>query len=107
MSSKTTIAVDKSLRKLIKKLAAWLDISQGEVIKRAIAEYEKKILTQNKRLDKNDDDIKIKIQEILKASTESVWMKDQKTKEIQQKLLKDIESLDDYLLNNWDTGLEL
>ncbi|MGQ4875308.1 MAG: ribbon-helix-helix domain-containing protein [Promethearchaeia archaeon] len=107
MSSKTTIAVDKSLRKLIKKLAAWLDISQGEVIKRAIAEYEKKILTQNKRLDKNDDDIKIKIQEILKASTESVWMKDQETKEIQQKLLKDIESLDDYLLNNWDTGLEL
>ena len=44
MTVKTTVAIDNDLRKMIKKLAAWLDISQGEVIRRAIAEYEKIII---------------------------------------------------------------
>ncbi|MHA1282758.1 MAG: ribbon-helix-helix domain-containing protein [Promethearchaeota archaeon] len=107
MASKTTIAVDKSLQKVIKKLAAWLDIPQGEVIRLAIAEYEKKILNNVKNSNEKELELKNEIQQILNASTEAIWKEDPKTKEIQQKLKKEINSLDEFILNNWNSGLEI
>ena len=106
MTIKTTVAIDSDLRRTIKKLAAWLDISQGEVIKQAIAQYEKALLNQGKDLDPNGKSDKKKIDTILQAATEAIWLEDPETKAIQQKLKKGRISLDKILLNNWDYGLE-
>lgn len=107
MTAKTIIAIDSDLRKIIKKLAAWLDISQGEVIKRAIAEYEKFIVNNNIHLTSNKENIVDEIEKILKTATDSVWKKDKKTREIQEKLKKGNETIDDMILNNWESGLNL
>ncbi len=106
MTEKTTVGIDKDLRKTIKKLAAWLDISQGEVVKRAISEYERKVLQSN-----GSEDTKVKnkdneVDTILQKATNIIWAEDPKTKEIQQKLLQGSETIDDFIANNWDSGLE-
>ena len=102
MTSKTTVAIDKDLRKLIKKLAAWLDISQGEVIKHAIAEYEKKILNNEKSLKKERENSEKEIQQLLQGATDAIWAQDPETKQIQQKLKKGPSSIDEVILDNWD-----
>jgi hypothetical protein len=106
MTVKTTVTIDSDLRKMIKKLAAWLDISQGEVIKRAIAEYEKIIINKDIPGTSNAS-IKKEIDKILQAATDAVWKDDIKTKEIQEKLKKGPSSIDEIILNNWDFGLEI
>lgn len=107
MTTKTTVAIDNELRKIIKKLAALLDIPQGEVIKRAIAEYEKLIINKNSQLASNKENVVGEIEAILKTATDSVWKEDIKTKEIQEKLKKGTETIDDIILNNWESGLNL
>ncbi|MHA1489250.1 MAG: CopG family transcriptional regulator [Promethearchaeota archaeon] len=107
MTIKTTVAIDKDLRKLIKKLAAWLDISQGEVIRRAIAEYEKIIINKDIYPNTSKDNIKKEIDKILQTATDAVWEEDIKTRKIQEKLKKGASSIDDVILNNWDFGLEI
>jgi len=107
MTSRTTVAIDSDLRKIIKKLAAWLDISQGEVIRRAIAEYEKAIINKDVYPNTSKDKIKKEIATILQAATDAVWEDDIKTREIQEKLKKGPSSIDEVILNNWDFGLEL
>lgn len=107
MTAKTTVAIDNNLRKIIKKLAAWLDISQGEVIKRAIAEYEKIVISNNIHRTSTKENIVNEIEDILKTATDSVWKNDKKTKEIQEKLKKGSETIDDIILNNWESGLNL
>ena len=106
MKNKTTVAIDTDLRRTIKKLAAWLDISQGELIGLAIAQYEKVILNQAINPDQSKKSGKIEIDTILQAATEAIWSEDPETKAIQQKLKKGQISLDKILLNNWDYGLE-
>ncbi len=107
MTVKTTVAIDKDLRKMIKKLSAWLDISQGEVIRRAIAEYEKIIINKDIYPNSSNNNIKKEIDTILQAATDAVWEDDIKTREIQEKLKKGPVSIDDVILNNWDFGLEI
>ena len=105
MTEKTTVAIDKDLRMIIKKLAAWQDISQGEVIKRAIAEYEKVFLNNTKSLKDKKVDSEKEIIQVLQAATDAIWAQDPETKQIQQKLKKEPGSIDDFILNNWDYGL--
>ena len=107
MTIKTTVAIDSDLRKIIKKLAAWLDISQGEVIRRAIAEYEKVIINKDIYPNTSKDKVKKEIATILQAATDAIWEDDTKTREIQEKLKKGPSSIDEVILNNWDFGLEL
>ncbi len=107
MTIKTTVAIDSDLRKIIKKLAAWLDISQGEVIRRAIAEYEKIIISKDIYPNTSNISIKKEIDSILQAATDAVWEDDIKTREIQEKLKKGPSSIDEVILNNWDFGLEI
>jgi len=107
MTIKTTVAIDSDLRKIIKKLAAWLDISQGEVIRRAIAKFEKAIINKDVYPDPSKDKIEKEIATILQAATDIVWGDDIKTREIQEKLKKKPGSIDEVILNNWDFGLEL
>lgn len=107
MTVKTTVAIDSDLRKIIKKLAAWLDISQGEVIRRAIAEFEKFVITKNVYPNTSKEKVKKEIDTILQAATDAVWEVDIKTREIQEKLKKGPSTIDEVILNNWDSGLEI
>ncbi|MEE9379760.1 MAG: ribbon-helix-helix protein, CopG family [Candidatus Lokiarchaeia archaeon] len=107
MTVKTTVAIDSDLRKIIKKLAAWLDISQGEVIRRAIAEFEKSVIIKNVYPNTSKEKVKKEIDTILQAATDAVWEDDIKTQEIQEKLKKGPRTIDEFILNNWDSGLEI
>ena len=107
MTVKTTVAIDSDLRKIIKKLAAWLDISQGEVIRRAIAEFEKIVINKNVYPNTSKEKFKKEIDTILQAATDAVWEDDIKTREIQEKLKKGPSTIDEVILNNWDSGLEI
>lgn len=107
MTIKTTVAIDSDLRKIIKKLAAWLDISQGEVIRRAIAEFEKSVITKNVYPNTNKKKIKKEIDTTLQSATDAVWKDDMKTREIQEKLKKGPSTIDEVILDNWDSGLEI
>ena len=110
MVTRTTVAIDKKLRKRLKKLSAWLDISQSEVIKRALTLFEKDILQEkqfpvNANL-KTKDTKKSDIEKILKEATKIIWELDPNRKILQQKLFVGTDTLDEILLNNWKTGLE-
>ena len=43
-----TVAIDEKLRKRLKKLSAWLDITQSELIRRALTLFEKKFSKKNR-----------------------------------------------------------
>lgn len=83
-----------------------MDISQGEVIERALNEFEKSIVvlvnegksTTNKNI-YSDFDIKT----ILEEARKEVWAKDPECKAIQEKLQTGPETIDDFILNNWDS----
>ena len=110
MVTRTTVAIDKKLRKRLKKLSAWLDISQSEVIKRALTLFEKDILQEkqfpvNANL-KTKDTKRSDIEKILKEATKIIWELDPNRKILQQKLFVGTDTLDEILLNNWKTGLE-
>jgi predicted transcriptional regulator len=106
MASKTTVAIDDKLRRSIKKIAAWLDISQGEVVRRAIKAYEDLIFTRKHAAPEDvlarADPIELLFQE----ATEKVWASDPKSKAIQQMLAEGPETIDDFILDNWDSGLD-
>ena len=106
MSSKSTVAIDGSLRKTIKKLAAWLDISQGEVIKRAIIEYEKKIVFPDKNeIAREEESSGDRIQRILDDASERVRGSDGETREIHNLLMEGSETIDDFIIKKWRLGL--
>jgi hypothetical protein len=46
------------------------------------------------------------VSKVLKDATELVWKLDPERKAIQQKLSSGTDTIDDYILNNWDSGLE-
>lgn len=108
MTSKTTVAIDQPLRKKLKKLAIILDISQGEVIKRAVTTFEKSVLSQfneKKGLEKESaEDINIK--KILEEATQKVYASDPELKAIHEKLQAGPETIDDFIISHWDSGLE-
>jgi predicted transcriptional regulator len=109
MASKTTVAIDQNLRKKLKKLASLLDISQGEVISRAISAFEKSILSQlaeNKSLMKEPQKTEMYVKRILKEATQKVWAQDPERKALQKKLQEGPETIDDFIITNWDSGLE-
>ena len=110
MNSRTTVAIDNELRNKLKKLSAVLDITQVEVIKRALFVYEKEIFknkdTSNQEKTINNEKSKIMVEEILKKATEIIWKQDPIRKAIQEKLHKGPETIDDFILNDWDSGLE-
>jgi ribosomal protein L10 len=110
MSSKTTVAIDQNIRKKIKKLSSLLDISQGEVIERALNIFEKEILKQfnekKELLGKSTSAEKLDVKSILEEASKKVWAQDPKRKAIQEKLQTGPETIDDFIITNWDSGLE-
>ena len=110
MTSRTTVAIDKELRKKLKKLSAWLDITQSEVIRQALAVYERELFQKKEEPIKEKDDKAdqsiILMKNVLRNATEIIWKKDPERKAIQQKLSSGIETIDDYILNHWESGLD-
>jgi predicted transcriptional regulator len=109
MASHTTVAIDQDVRRKLKKLASLLDVSQGEVIKQALAILEEKIITGKRepresnplaRIDKKE------IGRILQDATRKVWGANPEIKRIQEKLFSGPETIDDFIINDWDSGLE-
>jgi predicted transcriptional regulator len=107
MASKTTVAIDDTLRKRIKKLAAWLDLTQGEVIGKAIEAYEK-VAFQAGQNEQDEDESKLKeakVRRILKQATEREWQSDPEARELQQRLMSGPETIDDFVIKKWRSGL--
>lgn len=106
MPSRTTVAIDKKLRKRLKKVAAILDITQSEVIERALDIYEKtlkeKIISRGNIPKENEKD---EVQKILKNATKLIWQQDPERKILQKKLKKGSDTIDDYILNSWVSDL--
>ena len=86
MASKSTVAIDESLRKTIKKIAALLDIPQGEVIKKAIGDLEQKILSESLQTDSIDLSTENRIKQELHHYTEMVWEMESESKKISTKI---------------------
>ena len=77
MASKSSAAISSELRKKIKKLAAILDKSQGEIIAQAIQDYEKKILSteETQGFENNDFSVETQVQLQLKKATQIIYQK--------------------------------
>jgi len=109
MTIKTTVAIDQTIRKKLKKLASILDISQGEVIKRALSVFEKSVLLQlreKKGLGKKSSIEDIDVTTILEETTQKVYAGDPELKAIHEKLQTGPETIDDFIITHWDSGLE-
>lgn len=108
MTTRTTVAIDKELRKRLRKLSAWLDITQAEVIKRALSLYEREIIQNMQTSKKQNYNKKSEsdIEKILKDATKVIWENDPERRTLQRKLSAGPEIIDDFILDSWYTGLE-
>ncbi len=109
MASHTTVAIDQDVRRKLKKLASLLDISQGEVIKQALTLMEDKIITGRQQFPSTGSPTpmaKNEIAKILEDATKKVWETKPEIKRIQEKLFSGPETIDDFIINEWDAGLE-
>ena len=106
MASKTTVAVDQKLRKKIKKLSALMDIPQSAVIEMAIASLEKEMINNKNPTKTNNKNNNIDVSKILEEATQKVWEKYPDREKNQKILQKGSQTIDDFLLNDWITGLE-
>ncbi|MHA1673673.1 MAG: hypothetical protein ACTSYI_08590 [Promethearchaeota archaeon] len=115
MSSKTTVAIKQNVRKKIKKLGALLDITQGEVIERALKLLEVEVINKSSlngniyhvieegnQIGKDDP---IDIQKILDDASRKVYAMDPDHKRIQEKLQKGNLTIDDIIASEWISGL--
>ncbi|NMC04853.1 MAG: hypothetical protein GYA24_06565 [Candidatus Lokiarchaeota archaeon] len=107
MASRSSVAIDDALRKRIKKLSALLDVSQGEIIEKAIAEFERLFFNKGRHANEMEPQKSMKAAgAIFDAATHDVWESDPAIKAIQQKLRETPGSIDDYIIDTWDSGLE-
>lgn len=107
--NKTTVAIKQDIRRKVKRLASILDVSQGEVIERAVDMFENSVLSQlsqKKAMEKNSLPGKIDVNKILEDATQKVWARDPEVKALQEKLQTGPETIDDFILTNWNSGLE-
>jgi len=107
--NKTTVAIKQDIRRKVKRLASILDVSQGEVIERAVDMFENSVLSQlsqKKAMEKNSSPGKRDINKILEDATQKVWDRDPEVKALQEKLQSGPETIDDFILTNWNSGLE-
>jgi len=116
MSVKSSVAIDTILRKKLKKLAALLDMTQAEIISHAIDDFEKKILFSGKKIPKNEvnpyENSEInqspnQIAEQLHEATSIIWQKNPAKKKRQLKLYSGPETIDDFIISSWESGLDL
>ena len=83
-----------------------MDIPQSAVIEKAIASLEKEMISNrnpNKSVDKNGN---IDVSKILEEATQKIWKKYPEREKNQKKLQIGSQTIDDFLFNDWITGLE-
>ncbi|MHA1265075.1 MAG: hypothetical protein ACTSRS_07535 [Candidatus Helarchaeota archaeon] len=106
MTSKTTVAIDQAVRKKLKKLAGLLDISQGKVIEQALNMFEEAILMKRvEGYDSVNNESEINVKKILETARKKIWEKDPECKIIQEKLESGPETIDDFIISKWNSGL--
>ena len=89
----SSVTVDDELRKKLKKLAAELDTTQGEIISRAVSLYEKEIGTT---LYSPDPKARKAIQRAVKKRDELLWRK-----KIRKTLQSPGPQIDEMRISNW------
>ncbi len=89
----SSVTVDDDLRKKLKKLAAELDTTQGEIISRAVSLYEKEIGTH---LYSPDPKARKIIQRAVKKRDEILWRK-----KIRKSLQSPGPQIDEMRISNW------
>ena len=47
------------------------------------------------------------LKEVLEVATKKIWKQDPERKSLQQKLMTKMDKLDEYILDNWDSGMDL
>jgi hypothetical protein len=107
MVSKTTVAIDVELRKRLKKIGVLLDLSQQEVIERAVRLLEQEILSNSNQMphEKKQND-ELDINQILENASLEVCAKDPEHKKVQETLKKGPITIDDIISSNWVSGLD-
>ncbi len=106
MTSKTTVAVNQAIRKKLKKLAGILDISQGEVIEQALKLFEKSVIKKFNEENAIDQDVSdLDVKKVLEAARKKVWAQDPECKAIQKRLESGSETIDDFIIAQWNSGL--
>ena len=91
----------------MKKIALFLDLTQNEVIEKALSLLEQNIITQikessNKTAPNSSND---PIQNILDIISRKICEIDSNHKKIQEILYSGPETIDDIITSNWITGL--
>ncbi len=89
----SSVTIDDNLRKKIKKLAAELDTTQGDIVFRAIAEFEKKLNIDVKQHNKIARTI---IQSAISDQPQLRWRK-----KIREKLLQPGIDIDELEIRSW------
>ena len=108
MSSKTTVAIDKKLRKKLKKIAFFLDITQNDVIERALELLEQNVIKQvNKSSNKTNNASRTQIENVLNDISEKVCQADPEHKKVQDVIYSGPKSIDDVIISSWNVGLDL
>ena len=105
MASKSTIAVSPQTRLRLKKLAAILNQTQGDIVEQALNDYEIKIihsLNPSGNSSASDDFV----EKILQDATQEVWNADPIHKELQLKLKSSPDTIDDYIIQTWESDIE-
>lgn len=105
MQQKSTVAISLKTRLRLKKLAALLNRTQGDIVDQAINDYEKKILATSNNKSKSSKS-KDMIEKILDDATKEVWDSDPIHKELQQRLMKGGDTIDDYIIKEWNGEFE-
>jgi ribosomal protein L10 len=108
MNAKTTVAIDIELRKRLKKIGVLLDLSQNAVIERAVDLLEKNIMANNNSIpEKRSASTKKTVDEILEQASAIVCAQDPEHKKIQESLSQGAITIDDVIVNSWNSGLDL
>ncbi len=104
-TGKKIIKIDYLLDKKIKNLSTRLGMLPIVVLRRAIEAYEINIINTKKFPEEGKTLATNLLHTQYDAATVYVWATDLKSKRIQQQLMQGSETIDDFILNDWSTGL--
>ncbi|MBN2151950.1 MAG: hypothetical protein JW839_10915 [Candidatus Lokiarchaeota archaeon] len=105
MGTHSSIAVSPKLRKTIKKIAAFLDVSQGEVVEKAITVFENTLISSANVGLMSNNASKTRVQKIMEQATKDVWKDDPERERVQRALMQGSGTIDDVIISDWRTGI--
>jgi hypothetical protein len=106
MSGKTTISIDIPIQRTIKKIAALLELSQGDVINMAIHALERFLLTKRKRITPEKTNLQDELDRDMQPYLLEAMQNNPALWRIYSLLQEKGNELDEVLLTNWTSELE-